>query len=553
MRARRTAGWIFLGSLLLFALTGGGRIVGSDEVSMFELGRAMLHGRIDIPEGATLQGPDGRFYSKNAAGQAVLASPLIAIGGLATRAAHLSPAKQTLAQRFVVSFFDAVWVASLLAGFYMASRRFGITVGASLAATAMLGFTTPLWVYAKSFMAEPMEAFGLFMALAGACFADERGWRWRGAIGVLFAVSAKLSMLPFALLALLPLRARTWRERMPFLLALAVAALGHVAYDIARFGTPLETGYGHQATVSAYTTPLWVGLYGLLLSSGKGVLWFAPALVFAPAGWRRLHKRSHEPKPMHAVARRAADRLRGWLPEWLRPTLTQEVPERKWDDLRRAAPAIVLMWLGALLLYGTFEHWAGDGSFGPRYLVPFLAPAFLLVAAGLQHPSRALRRGAQVVALAGLLVQIGGVSIHFGAQMREAGDYPYTRALNDPRFMSESHFDPAFTPILGHWRMLTRNAAEHLRGESPRLTSLGSGPAATADTTRAGMPGAPVDQRVGVSADDQRRLLHALDFWWLYAVYAGAPAAPLEAVAALLAAFAIAALLRARSAASRES
>ena len=34
------------------------------------------------------------------------------------------------------------------------------------------------------------------------------------------------------------------------------------------------------------------------------------------------------------------------------------------------------------------------------------------------------------------------VKIHYGAEMREVGDYPYTRPLNDPRFMSESHFDP---------------------------------------------------------------------------------------------------------------
>jgi hypothetical protein len=56
MRVVTTARWIFLAALLLFVATGGGRIVGSDEVSMFELDRAILHGRIDVPEGATLQG-----------------------------------------------------------------------------------------------------------------------------------------------------------------------------------------------------------------------------------------------------------------------------------------------------------------------------------------------------------------------------------------------------------------------------------------------------------------------------------------------------------------
>jgi hypothetical protein len=360
---------------------------------------------------------------------------------------------------------------------------------------------------------------------------------------------------------MLPLIAFSWRDRGPFVAAFVAALAGHLAYDVARFGTPFETGYGRQATPEAYGTPLWVGLYGLLVSSGKGVVWFAPALLLAPAGWRRLHRMQHEPRPMPALARRAAERLRGWLPEWLRPTLTREVPEKKWEDLRRTAPAILLQWVLALVIYGTFEHWAGDGSFGPRYLIPFLAPAFLLVTVVLQHPSRALRRTAQVLALAGFLVQVGGVGIHFGAQMREAGDYPYTRALSDPRFMSESHFNPSFSPILGHWRMLIRNTREHLRGERPRLESLGaSNDAAPKDAsvttgapTTARDAGAAAEQRIGISAADQSRLLHALDFWWLYAAYAGLPGTPLAAVSALLAAFGIACAMRASASARREA
>jgi hypothetical protein len=106
-------------------------------------------------------------------------------------------------------------------------------------------------------------------------------------------------------------------------------------------------------------------------------------------------------------------------------------------------------------------------------------------------------------------------------QMREAGDFPYRLPLSDPRFMSDSHFNPRFAPIAGHWRMLLRNAGEHLRGEGPRLTGAG-----------------PVDPRLGVSESDQVQLLHALDVWWAYARYAGAPALPVVAALALLLALA---------------
>jgi hypothetical protein len=117
------------------------------------------------------------------------------------------------------------------------------------------------------------------------------------------------------------------------------------------------------------------------------------------------------------------------------------------------------------------------------------------------------------------------VGIYFGAQMRDAGDYPYTRALDDPRFMSDSHFNPRFSPIAGHWRMLARNLDEHLHGVRPRLTG----------------PVAP-DARLGLSPADQAALLHGLDLWWLYALYAGQSARAVLAGLLVLLALAGAAL-----------
>jgi hypothetical protein len=494
-----TTRWIGIFAFLAYVLTGGGRIVGSDEVTMLELSRAMLRGHIDVPLGATLDGPDGRHYTKNAAGQAVLALPLVAAAEAIAALPGLPPARRDLAVRFVASFFNA-WVTALLLGvFYASARGLGVRPRAALLATLLLGFTTPLWVYAKSFMAEPLQGLGLLLALAGSARAEDPRARALAGIGLFLAVSVKASMLPIAVLCIMPLIvARPPRDWMPVLAALALAAAGHLAYDWARFGDPLETGYGAQATLAAYTTPLLVGVYGLLISSGKGVLWFAPAVWAAPAGWRAMWRRAPEG--------------------------------------RRAAAALLAATVAALALYATFEHWAGDGSFGPRYLVPLLPLAFLAVAFALDRASRWGRSAILALGTLGLLVQLGGVSIHFGAQMREAGDYPYTRALNDPRFMSESHFNPAFSPILGHWRMLTRNLGEHLRGQAPRLTGRGE-----------------ADPRVGIGRGDQARLLHALDYWWLYMSYAGLPFVPILLMELLLIGAVLFAAHRLRGAADAEA
>lgn len=501
---RRTARWLALAAFLVFALAAGGRITGSDEVTMFELSRAMLHGRLEVPEGATLRGPDGRFYSKNTAGQAVLALPLVAAGEAAAAAAGFAPGRAVLASRFVASFFNAAVAALLVAALYAFARRLGATAGAAFGAAALLGFTTPVWVYAKSYMAEPLEALGLLLALGNAALASaggahrlpgERRRLWFAALGAFLAVSAKGSMLPLALLALTALgRARPSRWAIP-LGGVALAVLGHLAYNLARFGNPLESGYGAQASAAAFSTPLLVGLYGLLLSSGKGVLWFAPAIALAPAGLAEMtRRRQHSGEPRHG------------------------------PPARNAAWAAVAVWVAGLLQFGTFQHWAGDGSWGPRYLVPLLPLAFLAVAFALTAASRARRRLAWALGLAGLVGTLGGVGIHYGAEMRAVGDYPYTLALEDPHFMEASHFNPRFSPLAVHWKMLAGNAAAHLRGDLPALGA-----------------GGPVDPRLGISGADQHALLRAIDVWWLYARYAGLPAVPLGLGALALAAAALAA------------
>jgi hypothetical protein len=484
-----------LAAFLTFALTGGGRIVGSDEVTMFQLARAMAHGRIDVPEGATLQGRDGRFYSKNTAGQALLALPLVVLGDAAARAGSFRDERAQLAARCVASFFNA-WVAALLvAALYAGLRTLRVGARAAFAAAVLLGFTTPVWIYAKSFMAEPLESLGLLLALTGSARAgaapapaDARRGERIAALGAFLAISAKLGVAPLVITCFTAAGFRRPRAWLLPLAGVATALAGHALYNWARFGTPLETGYGAQASFGAFSTPLWVGAYGLLLSSGKGVAWFAPALWLAPAGLAAmLRSRQHSD-----AARRG-------------------------DDARRAGWAIVVAWGLGLCLFGRFQHWGGDGSWGPRYLVPLLPLALVPVGFALEGASRARKRFAWLLGVAGLLVTLGGVGIYFGAQMRAAGDYPYTLALEDPHFMEASHWNPRYTPIVGHWQMLSRNLAEHLRGEAPTLGQSGE-----------------VDPRTGLTAGEQQTLLRAIDLWWLYAGYAGLPRAALGAAALVL-------------------
>ncbi|MCC6649557.1 MAG: hypothetical protein IT348_00250 [Candidatus Eisenbacteria bacterium] len=525
---RVTARLVALAAFLLFALTGGGRISGSDEVTMFELSRAMLHGGIAVPEGATLGGPDGRFYSKNTAGQAVLALPLVALGETAAKAAGFREGRAVLASRFVASFLNAFVTAILLGAFYAFARRLGVRARSALAATALLGFTTPLWVYAKSFMAEPLEALGLLLALGNAALASAGGAQklpsenrrtWFAALGAFLAVSAKASMLPLVLLSLSALGFKRWQRWLVPLLGVAAAIAGHLFYNFARFGDVLQSGYGAQQSAAAFSTPLLVGLYGLLISSGKGALWFAPALWLAFSGFAEMARpRAHSSEPRH-----------GW-------------------PARRAAAAAVATWVLALVQFGTFQHWAGDGSWGPRYLVPLLPSAFLAVAFALETATRARKRLAWFLAAAGLVGTLGGVGIHYGAEMRRVGDYPYTLALEHPHFMEASHFNPRFSPLAVHWEMIGENLTSHIAGNAPVLGQAGAGASGAEGSVAAGVG----DARLGISAADQTALLGGFDLWWMYARYAGLPGAPLTAAALLLLVASAIACAKALASASRE-
>ncbi len=481
-----------IGMMQWFAATAGGRITASDEYTMYRLTESLVtKGTVAVESGNAERGPDGKLYPKAALGQAIAAAPFYLLG----RAAALAfpEPRQELVTRAVTSMLGPVAGGLLAAFLFMLFLEVGASPRGALFWSVAACLATPLWVYAKSFLTEPLSALGLVAGLYGALrfrrgggpqHALLCGLAWGGTVLV------KYALLPAVVVLALPFLPdlRRMRAALPGVFAVLVCVALALAYNAMRTGSVFGSGYGRQGTLDAFSTPLFVGLYGLLLSSGKGVLWFAPLVVLVPAAvvpaWRRL-----------------------------------------------GAPAIAIAAACALmtLIYASFEHWAGDGSWGPRYLVPFVPLALVLVvAAHAQQPWGGVPRRALVGTLAalGLIVQLGGVGVYFGAQMREAGDYPYTKALDDPSFMVESHFNPARSPIGHHWRMLARNAGEHARGQWPKLTPASG---------RTGVEA----ERLAVPADQVEGLTHALDFWWTYAAYAGLPRLPLLLLAFALFAFAL--------------
>lgn len=117
------------------------------------------------------------------------------------------------------------------------------------------------------------------------------------AISFVAASTFRYSLSPFlavgmALVVFFARRTVRWRD---FLVGIAICAAGLAPtfiYNAVRTASPLETATtGHYGAISALTTPLRTGIYGLLVAPNRGLLEFAPVLLLTLvpiAIWRRL-------------------------------------------------------------------------------------------------------------------------------------------------------------------------------------------------------------------------------------------------------------------------
>ena len=490
---RRIEFWLFWLIVSAVILAGGGRIVSSDETSTFLTVESIVtRGKLDIP----LTSPnvtiiDGKAYTWYEPGIVVAGIPFYLVGSFIAKVLPLSATQEGLLIRAVVSCASAFVSAWLGLMFFALCRRFLMSARQALVMTLVLIFSTFLFPYFKTFMREPVLTLCL-LGGAGGVMTAVRSAKPRGSLikagiflgfGVLTKAAFLVSCVPILVFLALErkgVQARTSRRKLDDLFALGVPILvvglgGIGLYNLLRFGNPLTLGYSGG---TSFGTPLVTGLFGLLLSPGKGFFWFAPVLLFLPWAFRTF-----------------------------------------WQDHRNEAGCIAGVAVLNLLLYASYTAWGGDGSWGPRYLAPLVPLLLLPVALKLSTAGPVIRRTALAFAAVGVVVQFGGTAVYAGSYLREIKEYPYQRNFDDPEFLSRAHFIPDFSPIIGHWKVLLRNGGEHLRGEYPRFTA-----------------GVTVDgSRLLVQQSDEEKLLHTLDFWFTYALYTGVSAAVvLGLIAAML-------------------
>lgn len=254
----------------------------------------------------------------------------------------------------LVAALSAVLIARmgrLLTG----SRRAGL-----LAALAW-ALGTIAWPHSRTFFTEPLAgllalaAFDQFLrwsmmplgtarrhaVVAGVCLGLAN---WTRVDAPLFTVGL---VAAFALRGTWKhLREEAWARRRgdwPVLDVLIVGAIALGAwlllqrFNAIRFGVlDVTGGYRDQSEGVKLSTPLLVGLHGLLFSPGKGMFYFSPALVLGLWGWRRA--------PCH---------------------------------LRWVGAMALVTWVPFFLVMALWQNWDGGWCWGPRHIVQIHLPIML--------------------------------------------------------------------------------------------------------------------------------------------------------------------------------
>jgi len=186
------------------------------------------------------------------------------------------------------------------------------------------------------------------------------------------------------------------------------SVLINIFYDVVRWGRPLQTGPKPDHTLGF---PPWIGLPDLLISPGKGLLWYTPAVLLLVLAARPFWRRFPGPSILFAL-------ICGVY----------------------------------LFFYANVNYWHGDPAWGPRYLYAIL-PYLLLPLGEVFARWRGYRlpvRGVLVGVLAlSFLIQFSAVTVSYWRQWHYIYGYHYDQ-VEDHGWGSNLHYwwKPEQSPIL---------------------------------------------------------------------------------------------------------
>ena len=425
--------WLAIGVILfvLYLITGAGRFHIIDEVSLYSVTENLARrGAWDTDQIAWSQwvnspaevlgawGQDGHVYSKKGVAPALAFLP---VRWLARFLPGVGLLQTTFLANALITLLTALLVGDI-------ARRLGYGGRAGVALALIYGLATLAWPYATHLFGEPLSALSLTAALwALIGLKQDQRWGWSLVLGLALGIAVATSavyalLLPlFGLAWLLILRVERERSLQSSIFSLQfgkhalalstplIIAAGFLLwYNGMRFGNPFDTGYHFEAG-EGFNGPLLAGLYGLLLSPYRGIIYHQPLTLLA---------------------------LIGFIPFWRR---------HRWVAGLTAAVAVILV-----LVFSKWWIWWGGFAWGPRFLVP-LAPYLVLWTAPLLK-----RWWAWLLIALSALVQALAVSANYVLWEIELRKL-YPTDWNDPlRYGAPATDNPLHSPVFGQIYLLAR-------------------------------------------------------------------------------------------------
>jgi len=441
----RTGRWLFvLGACFYLLTTSNQPYIGDGDLVYYVAESIVDRGSICIDRGRganTYKIEEGCRVTDYGLGISLALVP----GVVLMRAVEALGLEQGPVHRMVRSLL--VYLAPAMIGgliwlfFFVLAARLCKSRKRALWCTLLLGTTTTIWFYSRTFFSEGLQTCALLGCVTALHAYRERGQKTRvlilGAMAFGVAVTTKSMVWMFSPLLVVYLVwgkwHRAWRVAAMFSVALIPFVVLQLAHNYIRFEDIFDFGYHtSRDKVFGFSNPLVFGVWSFLFSPSKSFFLFNPIALFALWGWKRFFKKCK--------------------------------PE---------AVLFVGFVVITVFIYGRWWAWSGDWSWGPRFLtvlVPFMAiPALFLLPDGL-NKHLVLRFGVVGLVVLAFYIQFLGncvpswkfITVVNNATGQSFPGYERKFGGQINQTMDEqipSHYLPHFSHILGN-RWLFKHLVE---------------------------------------------------------------------------------------------
>ena len=313
---------------------------------------------------------------------------------------------------------SATFAALAVAAFFLLFVQVGLTQRSAMAASLLLAFSSPLFVYSGWLYSEP-ATIAIFVIAALVLFASGKAIPLsRALLGALllgFSIQVRpanmVTVFVFIVAALVLDHEQdggAFRYRTTAVLVAVIGISGaiYLARNYAFFGNPFDFGVPATAEngkdLDSWHNPLWLGIFGFLFSPGKSVFLFCPPVILGILGLPHLWRKN-----------------------------------RALTVLAAATP------LANLFLYSFRTQWEGGYCYGPRYLFPSVMLLCIPIGALFQDSPSWLRPAFWITAITGFFVQAIGLSTNIIEDM-----------VGNHYFVGNWDYRMSYSPITGQLRLI---------------------------------------------------------------------------------------------------